>query len=151
MSSFPSKSFFSTSSSRNKVVTSSSRSSKNAGEALNHGSRPSSGSREAGASLRDQGNVVVSTKELGRVFDALNELSNAVRGQQNKLNEVVETVNQAENYIGELKRQVDDLSETITMQTGTLRATKSSVFYGPIPKEVKVMLFQLIQQLFLNH
>lgn len=107
----------------------------------NHGYRPSSGSPKDGASLRGQGNIVVSTKELGRVFEALNKFSNAVRGQQNKLNEVVETVEQVENHIGELKRQVDDLSESITMQTGTFRATKDSVFCGPIPKEFKVLLF----------
>ena len=93
----------------------------------------------SGGSVRQNGNVVVTSRELGRVFDAIKELSDITKRQNGKIEKMAGKLEIFEEDISALRRQMDEFKDMMDTSNSN-NIEKRAPHYGPIPKEVKVKL-----------
>ena len=61
--------------------------------------------------MRQNGNVVVTSRELGRVFDAIKELSDITKRQNGKIEKMAGKLEIFEEDISALRRQMDEFKD----------------------------------------
>ena len=145
MSSISTGSFFGSGSSRNNESSASSRFGRaNLTAAANGHARQQVGEeRDSNSSLatRQQGNVVVSSRELGAVFDGMKALTEVVKRQYNDLKKMAGNIEESRKEISEMKEEMQEMRAEIN-NNRTVQCQETSN-YGPVPKALRVIILNI--------
>lgn len=87
---------------------------------------------------RNQGNVVISSRELGALFDGMKALTDLMKRQHNDIQRMAGSIEESRKEMSEVKEEIKEMRTELN-SSHTFQHQEPS-HYGPVPKALKVII-----------